>query len=258
MRLLTVLSAVLLLGGLAMPPADAQDVRDGLVAYWPLNESDGDTAADASGNGHDGTLMGNPQWANGLYGGGLEFHGVEDEVVVPFNEALNPETFTVTAWANVEPGSAGAHRAVLASRDDFPQRGYIFYAEPGDTWQYWIGVGAGGVTWNSVQGPAVEAGDWGHLTGVYTDGGQRFYYNGELVGEADAELNINPGQDFLIGASANELDPHLFWFVGLIDDVRIYDRELSDDEIAEVMAGEITAVDPSGKLAATWGRLKSN
>jgi len=246
---------LLALGGL---PASAQNVRDGLVAYWPLNESNGDTAADASGGGHDGTLSGDPEWAGGLFGGALAFDGVEDEVVVPYGAALNPETLTVCAWANVEPGSAGAHRAILASRDDFPQRGYIFCAEPADTWQYWIGVGAGGVTWNSVQGPAVEAGAWSHLTGTYTNGEQRFYYNGELVGEADAELNINPGQGFLIGASANELDPHLFLFVGLIDDVRLYDRELSEDDIAAVMDGEITAVQASGKLAVSWGRLKVN
>ncbi|MAF10355.1 hypothetical protein CMK11_07880 [Candidatus Poribacteria bacterium] len=83
----------------------------------------------------------------------------------------------------------------------------------------------------------MEAGAWSHLAGIYTNGEQRFYYNGELVGEADAELNINPGQDFLIGASANELDPHLFLFVGLIDDVRHDDRELSEDDIAAVMDG---------------------
>ena len=253
----TVAGALLLAGAVTLS-ASAQNVQDGLVAYWALNESSGDTAVDSTANGHDGTLMGDPEWAPGHFGGGLEFDGIEDEVVVPFDAALNTETFTVTAWANVEPGSAGVHRAVLASRDDFPQRGYIFYAEPGDTWQYWIGVGAGGVTWNSVQGPVVDAGEWSHLTGVHADGSQRFYFNGELVAEADAEVNLNPEQDFLIGASANELDPHMFFFVGIIDDVRLYDRELSEADIAAVMDGEITAVAPSGKLATMWGQLKRN
>ena len=252
MRWTTRTAVALLFAGGALV-ASAQNARDGLVAYWPLNESSGDTAADATGNGHDGTLMGDPEWAAGHFAGGLEFDGVEDEVVVPYDAVLNPETFTVTAWANVEPGSAGAHRAVLASRHDFPQRGYIFYAEPGDTWQYWTGVGGG---WNSVQGPAVEAGEWGHLTGVFADGSQRFYYNGELAAESNAELSINPEQEFLIGASANELDPHMFYFVGIIDDVRLYDRELSEGDIDAVMDGEIAAVDAAGKLATTWGALR--
>jgi hypothetical protein len=251
---MTVIAALLLAGGAALV-ASAQNAQDGLVAYWPLNESNGDTAADATGNGHDGTLMGDPEWTGGHFGGGLEFDGIEDEVVVPFDAVLSPETFTVTAWANVEPGSAGAHRAVLASRDDFPQRGYIFYAEPGDTWQYWTGVGGG---WNVVQGPAVESGDRAHLASPFADGSQRFYYNGELAAEANAAVSINPEQDLLIGASANELDPHMFFFVGVIDDVRLYDRELSVDDIDAVMDGAITAVDAAGKLATTWGALRRN
>lgn len=242
--------------GLVAIPIGAQSVEDGLVAYWPLNEGDGDTTVDATENGHDGTLMGDVSWTDGHFGGGLEFGGAGDEVVVPYDAALNPETLTVCAWANVEPGSAGAHRAVLASRDDFPQRGYIFYAEPGDTWQYWTGVGGG---WNSVQGPAVDAGNWSHLAGVFADGTQKFYFNGELVGESAAALSLNEAQEFLIGASANELDPHMFFFVGKIDDVRLYDRELSEDEIALVMASEfVAAVESDGKLSLTWGSLKAN
>jgi hypothetical protein len=255
MRRMTRIAAVLLFVGGSALVASAQNVQEGLVAYWPLNESDGDTAADATGNGHDGTLMGDPEWTGGHFAGGLAFDGVEDEVVVPYDALLNPETFTVTAWANVEAGSAGAHRAVLASRDDFPQRGYIFYAEPGDTWQYWTGVGGG---WNVVQGPAVESGDWAHLAGVFADDSQRFYYNGELAAESNAAVSINEAQNFLIGASANELDPHMFFFVGIIDDVRLYDRELSVDDIDAVMDGEIAAVDVAGKLTTTWGALKGN
>ena len=247
--------AALILAVLVVQPVLAQSVKDGLVAYWAFNDEDGDIASDSSGNGHDGTLEGDPEWTDGIFGGALEFDGDGDEVVVPHDEALNPEEFTVCAWANVEKGSGGAHRAVLASRDDFPQRGYIFYAEPGDTWQYWTGIGGG---WNSVQGPAVDAGEWSHLTGIYADGTQKFYVDGELVGEKDAALSINPGQEFLIGASANELDPHLFLFKGKIDDVRLYDRELDEDEIALVMESEATAVKALGKLAITWGQLKTD
>jgi hypothetical protein len=256
MRIL-LLTSILALGLVALP-VGAQNLSDALVAYWPLNETAGDTAVDASGNGHDGNLMGDPEWADGYFGGALEFDGVGDEVNVPYDAALNPETFTVCAWANVQPGSAGAHRAVLASRDDFPQRGYIIYAEPGDTWQFWVGVGAGGVTWNSVQGPPVEAGEWSHLASVYADGTQKLYFNGEFIAESDADLNLNEAQVFLIGASANELDPHQFLFVGKIDDVRLYDRELSEDEIELVMASEATAVESSGKISTIWGSLKVN
>ena len=108
-------------------PVLAADVAAGLVAHWTFNEGTGNTAKDVTGNGHDGTLIGDPQWTDGKFGGALEFDQDGDEVNVPFDAAMNSETFTVCAWANVEDGSGG-HRAPISCRDDFPQRGYLFYA----------------------------------------------------------------------------------------------------------------------------------
>ena len=114
---------------LTAQPVLSVDTNKGLVAYWDFNENDGDTTIDLTGNGHDGTLIGDPQRVDGYFGGGIEFDQVEDEVRVPFHEDLNPEAFTICAWANVEPGSAN-HRAVISSRDEPPTSGYIIYAEP--------------------------------------------------------------------------------------------------------------------------------
>ncbi len=117
---------------------------------------------DATGNGNDGTLIGNPQWVVGYFGGGLEFSGATDKVDIPQNADLNPENeFTVSVWANVDPAGAG-HRSPVTSRDDFPQRGYIIYCEPGNTWQFWTGPG-----WNNINGGAVTTGEWDHLVGTY-------------------------------------------------------------------------------------------
>lgn len=235
-------------------PSFAQDLQEGLVAYWMFNEGDGIIASDSSGNGYDGDLLGDPEWVDGHFGGALEFDGSQDEVNVLYDEALNPaEAFTVCVWANVDPGSGG-HRAPISCRDDGPLSGYIIYAEPGNTWQYWIGTGA----WNSIQGPAVELGEWTHLAATYFDGKQKFYVNGEPAGEATGDLVTNADNNLLIGAGANERAVHEYLFVGQIDDVRLYNRELTEDEIAEVMASEIlSAVSASGKLAATWGMIKN-
>jgi len=257
MKISVVICSLMLMAMLFAPLAFAQDLEKGLVAYWKFNDGSGAIASDSSGNGYDGDLVGSPEWVDGYFGGALEFGGSGDEVNVPYDAALNPGTFTICLWANVEPGSAGAHRAAISARDDFPQRGYIIYAEPGDTWQYWIGVGADGVTWNSVQGPAVAAGEWAHLTIIYSNGEQHFYVDGAPAGDAVAELNVNTVNELLIGAGANELDPNLFHFVGKIDDVRIYDRVLTDDEIGQAMLGEASAVSASDKLATTWGMIKN-
>lgn len=251
MKTLTFTLTLLLLGILVYPVL-SQSAEKGLVAYWAFEDEKGDTASDSSGNGHDGKLLGDPQWTDGYFGGGLEFDQVEDEVNIPFHKNLNLDTFTVTAWANVDPGSAN-HRAVISSRDEPPVSGYIIYAEPGNKWQFWTGIGN---RWSPITGPAINLGEWDHLAGTYADGQQKFYVNGELVGEVDAEPTLNTKQEFLIGAGANERDPHTYLFKGIIDEVRIYDRELSEDEVATVMESEVTAVQPAGKLATTWAKLK--
>lgn len=238
-----------------MLPILVQAVEEGIVAYWNFNEKTGDTASDSSGNGHDGTLIGDPQWTNdGKFGGGLEFDGQGDEVDVPYHADLNQEVFTICAWANVEPGSAG-HRAVVSSRADFPQRGFIFYAEPGNSWQFWIGAGAN--HWKSAQGPAVNLGEWDHLAGTYADGNHKFYVNGEFAAEQNFDISVNPEEEFLIGAGANETANHNYRFVGKIDEVRLYDRVLDEDEIASVMESDSLDVEASGKIAVTWGQLKA-
>lgn len=255
MKNLSMVCLIMLMMVLFALPVFAQNLKDGLIAYWMFNETKGEVASDSSGNGHDGDLLGNFNWVDGHFSKALEFDGAS-EVNVPYSADLNPDVFTVSLWANVEPGSGGAHRAAISCRDDFPQRGYIIYVESGDTWQYWIGVGAGGVTWNTVQGPAVESGEWTHLAITYSDSKQEFYVNGELAGEGTAKLNLNTANELLIGAGANELDPHLFFFVGMIDDVRLYDRVLTEDEIAKAMESEAAAVDTSDKATTTWGMIK--
>ena len=256
MKTIIVPFALLLLIGLAVQPVLSQNITDGIVAYWAFNEKDGDTATDSSGNGHDGKLMGDPQWTNdGYFGGALEFDQDGDEVNIPFHADLNQETFTICAWANVEPGSAN-HRAVISSRHEPPLSGYIIYAEPGNTWQFWTGTGS--PPWSVVRGPAINLGEWDHLAGVCGNGKQQFYVNGELVGDIDAVVNVNGEQESLIGAGANERATHEYLFNGKIDEVVLYDRALSADEIAAVMEVEsLTAVEASGKLAITWGQLKT-
>ena len=251
-----ILSALILLCvGLITQPLFSVNIEDDLVAYWSFNEMKGDTASDSTGNGHDGTLMGDPQWTkDGKYGGALEFDQAGDEVNIPFHKDLNQETFTICAWANVEPGSGG-HRAVISSRHEPPTGGYIIYAEPGNTWQFWTGNGA--PAWISVQGPNVNLGDWDHVAGVYADGKQKFYVNGELVGEKDSNPNFNDQQEFLIGAGANERAAHEYLFKGIIDEVRLYNRVLDEDEVTAVMESESLSVEASGKIAVTWGELKA-
>lgn len=205
-----------------------------LVGHWRLDDGSGTVAVDSSGNGHDGALIGNPQWGEGLYNGGLQFAGAPDKVDIPYSEQLNPEdAFSVSLWANVDP-TGSSHRSPITARDDYPQRGYIIYCEPGNTWQFWTGSAAG--AWNTVAGSAVALGEWTHLAITYSSGEKKLYINGELDAQGSDTMATNTAQVLRIGAGATEGDGAYF-FVGLIDDVAVFNHTLTDTEVRAAMAG---------------------
>ena len=254
MKSILITLSILLCIALFIQPVLSQDGKKDLVAYWDFNENRGVTAKDVSGNGHDGTLIGRTKRTkDGKYGSALTFNGVDSQVEVPYHKDLNPEVFTITAWANVVSGHAG-YRAVVSSISIFPARGYIFFYTPLNTWEFWIGTGVNG--WRAAIGSEVNTDEWDHLAGTYSDGNRKFYLNGELISELYFEISVNPNEEFLIGAGANER-AHEYRFLGKIDEVRLYNRVLTEDEIAAVMDSESLDVEPTCKIALTWGQIKT-
>lgn len=213
-HLITITMLIFLAGFLTLPVL-AQNV-EGLVAYWAFDEKEGDTASDSSGNGHNGKLMGDPQWTDdGYLGGALEFDQSGDEVNVPYHTDLNPESFTICAWVNLDSDGRG-YRTIVSTRYEHPQKGYILYAGPplggvGNIWQFWTGNGD---FWNIVKGPPFSTGKWEHLAGVYANGIQKLYLNGVLVGAISGILHPNLSEELLIGAGTNELSTHHYFFKG--------------------------------------------
>ena len=203
-----------------------------LVSSYHL---DGDFS-DSTGN-HNGTAMGTPQFiSDPTRGQVLSLDGASSAADIPHSADLNPDAFTASLWVNADPTGTG-HRSPLTSRDDGPARGYIIYAEPGNTWQFWIGTGAG---WSSVQGPGVGLGEWTHLAVSYADELSRLYVNGILAGESTSPISLNGQQPLRLGGGATE-GPGDFFFVGMIDEVRIYNSELSAGE-ALWLAGRDTPI----------------
>jgi len=203
-----------------------------LVAHWSLDDGSGDVAADVTGNGHDGALIDGPEWAEGLYGGALRFGGSPAKVDVPYSADLNPEEFTTIVWANPDPSGSG-HRSPLTSRDDFPARGYILYAEPGNTWEFWIGDGS---AWAAARGSAVALGEWTHVAGTYEEGNLKLYLNGELDTEGSGTISANTARPLRIGAGQTDGPGNYFW-VGLIDDAAVFNHALTQAEIQSAMSG---------------------
>lgn len=207
------------------------------VGYWRLDEPAGSTVATNAGTlgvpGYGKTFrtvtFGVPGALSGDTDTAVNFDGNQAKIDVPYHAALNPAQFTIEAWAKVATDSTG-YRSPLASRDDSPQRGFIFYATPGNEWQFWTGTGAQ-VGWNTVGGATAEADVWAHLVGVYDGTNKLFYVNGVLVGGNRSVFTPNGARVLRIGASATESPVGDFFFNGDVDEVAVYPSVLSQDRV---------------------------
>jgi hypothetical protein len=204
----------------------AQPAATGLVAQYKF---DGDLR-DAVGSNH-GTASGDAKIVSDpARGQVLSVDGSGDKVDIAYNAALNSETFTVGLWAR--PTSGGTdYRSPISSRDDLPQKGYILYITPTNVWEFWTGDGTG-TGWNGTAGSVAQFDEWSHVTATFAGGQKQLYINGRLAGQGEATLSPNAQRPLRIGAGATESAAGNYFFQGLIDDVRLYNRTLSAEEIA--------------------------
>ena len=210
-------------------------VPAGLIAHWPLNEMAGATAIEAV-RGRNGVIHGNP--ALGQSGASLDTEtchchdGAGDYTEIPYDADLNPESFTLSLWAKVNGGD-GSYRSPFTSRDAGPPRGYIIYATSGNQWSFWIGNGRG---WSVATAPdTITNNRWYHLAATHGDAASQLYIDGELKASGDGTIQINTVRPLRIGAGATE-GPTGVAFNGCLDDVRLWNRVLSQEEITSLAA----------------------
>lgn len=249
----------------ARPAGSYVDVvkADGPVGYWRLDETEGEIALDQiAGNSGDilnGVTLGVPGAIAGDANLAANFSsGDRQKIDVPWTEALNPPQFSMEVWARMT-GGAGVHRSPLTSRADSPQRGYIFYCEPGDIWQFWSGKGDDS-GWDNIPGPRAEINQWAHLVGTYDGTIKRFYVNGVMVGTSTAAFAPNDVNALRFGGGATE-GPGAFFFEGDVDEPAIYNKALTDEQvISHYLAGISAMVTPAvltvarvdGNLVLSW------
>jgi hypothetical protein len=221
------------------------------VLYLPFDDDGGDVAKDHSQYGNDGDLNGAPKWVEGKFEGALQFDGTEDFVQVPHADILSvDEEVTVMAWINTERhGGPGNYQGIVAKSNG--PRSYSLYIESGGGLHFsTAGVG-------TVSTTKVPLDEWLHVAAMVVDGIHKYYINGEPAGQGGGGIKL-PGladtQDVLVGKTWEGTRE----FLGMIDEVRIWNRALDENEVRKEMGiGQAAAVNQSGKLSATWGSIKS-
>lgn len=203
---------------------------NGLVGYWTFDEGTGTTAYDYSGNSNTGTLTNGPVWqtsSNCKKGGCLSFDGVNDYINVPTSAAINHTTngtFSISIWVKPNTLTSAWRRGTIV-QGSYLNSGYRLGFDNGGAPRFWTGQNGGTLTMFSST--AMTINQWNHVIVTYNNQQAYLYLNGQQVGSATGTY-IAGTNAFRIGALVSE------YYSGYLDDVLIYNRALSADEIQAI------------------------
>ncbi|MBW7989653.1 MAG: LamG domain-containing protein [Planctomycetes bacterium] len=218
----------------AIPVTDSS-----LIGWWKFDEGSGTIALDNSGYGNHGTFTGDPQWVTGYDGYALEFDGSGDFLDCGANPSLKiSDAVSITAWIKV--GNVGIDHKIGGNQDG-ANGGYKMSMYSNNRVEFEIRTSGNSATLNrDVSGGTEIMEDvWYHVAGVYSqgDGYIRTYVNGNLDRQlaTTEELGASPGT-FYIGCEPSNTGSANF--NGVMDDVRLYNKAITQDEIMEAMWGD--------------------
>jgi len=224
---------------------------DGLVGHWTFDGGDMiSNVADVSGGGNHGSLVlgasGNVATTTvaGKVGQALEFDGVDDYVTVL--DGTDPTAYTISLW--VKPTAPSSNNLIVRTSAAGPTTHWSHQLRiSGGKFEHYLCCGAN----PSITGTTnVSEGVWYFVVGVAENGGtMRLYVNGTEEGTSVSMENLwADGDRWYIGSNAATGGLYAY-FDGTLDDVRIYNRTLSADEIERLYklgVGTKVGVPPSG------------
>ena len=247
---------------------ESQIVKNGLVSYWSFDDGDvnGNIVKDLVG-GNDATIVGNPQHLRGKFGKAFEFGGEPDAIDIgsPDNGSLDfgdDKDFSMMAWIKIDnPPELGGGESTIISKGDGGGNARILWKIKGTQVLVTIANEAGaGPKINFASIMDVVDGKW-HQVIVVADRSDATYIY--IDSKLDAEGGASEGTDItteshmFIGASVRIGDATRRYFQGLIDEVGIYNRTLTDNEIERNFNSQGLAVSPKDKLTTTWADIKA-
>lgn len=203
-----------------------QQCPPGIVSYWKFDEGSGTTAYD-SADANDGTLVNGPIWTTGQVDDALSFDGVDDYVSVSDDPSLRiSEKITIEAWVNITDRSN--FRAVVVKQGNYHFRirdGYLGFI-------HWTSEGwKGGYDDTTL----LDTDTWYHVAVSFDTVNDiiKFYVNGNNVKNITDGWYMATGDDPLTIGSQSPEALHRNFFNGIIDEVAVYNRILTLEEIRQ-------------------------
>jgi hypothetical protein len=232
------------------------------VGIWLFDEDSGSVAADATGNGNDGTLINGPEWVDGKFGSALDLDGSAAYVDCGNDASLNTvDELTLVAWVLVHGN--GLNNGIILIKGGSASSGEVSYSLVYLTNPrvFTFHLNTEDVTHSDHNtDDSVDTDRWYHLAGTYKPGELIIYVDGEPAA-TPWDHRSGPVVSFdgplLIG---REDQVFLELFNGIVDEAGVFGAALTQSEIQDIMNGGLasvlTAVEPRGKLSAMWGDIK--
>jgi hypothetical protein len=238
-----------------------QCITDGLVSFWTFDKSDAaDLIAKDIWGGKDATLKEGARISPGKIDEALELDGVKG-----FAEVLSDPVFdfgkgdyTIEAWMKVE--KVARYPIVFRGQWATPMYAYeltLRISSPynGCYGRMYDGKGYMVVSSGVDKSDYLSDNQWHHI--AFVRAAKSFMYiDGEAVGNTDtlAGINATSNQNILIGK-----DPDPNFFKGMIDELRLYNKALSADDVQHNfnLTSNGLSVDSLDKLSVRWGRIKT-
>ncbi|MBB5889180.1 LamG-like jellyroll fold domain-containing protein [Kutzneria kofuensis] len=224
---------------------------NGPVAQWSFEGNTNDTAYLGSRNG---TLSGGATYTPGAVGSSLALDGTG--YMSAANTVRTDTSFSVSAWAKIT-NPAGAQAIVSQDGDKFAGFDLWYRPDNGGHWVFGVYNPVG--TDMAVSPSAAQLGVWTQLTAVYDAPSKqlKLYVNG-LLSTTVPRTQVVPfvaGQ-LRVGRTLWDSDPNRDYVTGAVDEVKVYDRSLTDSEVSAAVSRDNVQVgywkldDPNGNTAA--------
>jgi len=241
--------------------ANAQEfgVQKGLVSYWTFDKADidGTTVKDTVGE-NDGSMMGGTKSGKGKCNEALEFDGVDDRVLVADNPSLNSSTFSIEIWlkpVTIRPFQ-GQWPNIIMGREVYQNSGFRYRITAGGNIRFWTTESGGTIELGSAA--VISTDSFYHIVTTYDNTEARMYIDGSLDGAKAGKYVVPVGINLSIVDGVGGTKPANV----IIDEVRIYNRALSADEVKKNFEvgcrfGE-EGITADNKLTGTWGKIKTS
>ncbi len=243
---------------------------DGMVLYLSFDEGAGDITRDLSGNANNGSIIGGANWVQGKDGKALELDGEDDYIQVPYDDIFNiTDAITLSVWIKPSLPFDPPWKAIINNREFGAEGSYLLQTSRINGGSERVAEFAlrlpGGYTYMRAI-TLLTSDDFWHIAATYDEESSqmRIYVNGDLEENATpnraASGAIDPSsQDgIFIGKDYGIDSPN--WFGGIVDEVAIYNRALTEEQVKDLYEGkvkrEMVAVEPLCKLTTTWAEIK--